>query len=85
MKRILIIGLLAAFVGAAIGCDEAQRKEWTIKASIIETRLVAGSPLWPENVPRMSEEEMDAFGMTRVLVYEVYGAQLKAAVEGLKD
>jgi len=84
MKRVLLVGLLAAVAAVSVGCESAQTREWTVKASIVETRIIAGSPLWPEGVPRMNDETMDAFGTTRVLVYEAYGQQMKDAIEGLK-
>ena len=84
MKRVLIVGLLAAVVAVAVGCDPAARREWTVKAAVVETGIVANCKYWPANVAAMTPEQIQAFGAARVALYEAYGQQLKDALEELK-
>ena len=85
MKRVLIVGLLAAVVAVSVGCDSAARREWTVKASVVETGIVAHCEYWPAEVAAMTPEQIQAFGAARVALYEAYGQQLKDALEELKD
>ena len=84
MKRVLIVGLLAAVVAVSVGCESAQTREWTVKAAIVETGIVAHSEFWAEGVEAMTPAQIEAFGRARVALYEAYGQQLKDALEELK-
>ncbi len=86
MKRVLILGLLAAVMAVgALGCDEVQRREWTVKASVVETAIIARSESWPADVEPLTQAQIDAFGAARVALYEAYGQQLKEAIDAMKD
>jgi hypothetical protein len=85
MKRFLVVGLLAAVLAASAGCESAMTREWTVKASVVETGIIAHCEYWPAETPALSAEQIKAFGAARVALYEAYGEQLKAAIEGLKD
>jgi len=77
----IVVAALAAV--AVCGCDPAQTRVWTVRASVVETGLINNSEFM-DQAQRLSADQVEALGTARVLVYEKYAEQLKAALEGLK-
>ncbi|HUT60677.1 MAG TPA: hypothetical protein VNA25_22760 [Phycisphaerae bacterium] len=85
MKRMLIVGLLAAVVAVSVGCDPAQTRTWTVQASVLEVGLIAHSEFYPAEVTPMTDEQIQAFGAARVALYEKYGQAVKEGIKELKE
>jgi len=83
MKRVLIVGLLAAAIAAMVGCEAGQQRDWTVKASRLETVLINSSEFMPTD-QKLTDAQIDAFGAARVDFYTKYGQYAKDAIEQLK-
>jgi len=84
VRRMLLAGLVLLVCAGALGCDEALRREWTVKASVVEAALIANSECWPDDIERMTAAQAEAFGTARVALYEKYGQAVKDGLEALK-
>ena len=83
MKRMLFVLWLAAVVAASTGCESAMTKTMTERASVIEIGLINASPEMPDAL-KLTAEQVEAFGLARVRLYERYAAETKAVLDGLK-
>lgn len=84
MKRTIVVLVLAALVAALAGCESPMTRTMTERASVIEAGLINASIHMPDAL-KLTPEQVEAFGMARVRLYEQYAAETKAVIDGLKD
>jgi len=84
MKKYLVVLALVVLAGVLVGCDPAQQRQWTERASIIELQILNNSEFMDEAL-RIDDASLAALGVARVRCYEAWGVQLKTALDNLQD
>ena len=84
MRKCMVVLALVVLAGAVAGCDPAQQRQWTTRASIVELQIINNSEFMDDAL-RIEASRLEALGTARVLCYEKWGVQLKTTLDELKD
>jgi len=70
MKKILTIILLLSMSSVFVGCTKSQLRPYGIKGYELYTSWIARSPYWTDGVPRVTDEQKEAFAIASWMEHE---------------
>jgi len=61
MKSVIITIVSMSLILLSLGCSPAQTRDYGVQGYRLYTNWIADSPYWPDDVERLTDEQVDAF------------------------